>query len=85
MYVVFMLTNLIFNYTVPCCLGGLSEGEGRKKSGKTSMVCRQKRQPGSLALPFADAALTVQTPEPARSSGTALPLLTFNSQAPAEP
>lgn len=57
MYVVFVLTNLIFNYTFSCCLAGLRVGEGRKKSGKTSVVCRQKRQPISLDLLFPDTAL----------------------------
>lgn len=31
MCVVFVLTNLIFNYTFPCCLAGLRVGEDRKK------------------------------------------------------
>lgn len=30
MYVVFVLTNLIFNYTFACCLAGLRVGEGKK-------------------------------------------------------
>ena len=55
MYVVFVLTNLIFNYTFLCCLAGLRVGEGRKKkSGKTSVVFHVKRQPGSVDPPFAD-------------------------------
>lgn len=31
MYVVFAVTNLIFNYTFPCCLAGLRVGEGREE------------------------------------------------------
>lgn len=43
MYVVFVLTNLIFNYTFLCCLAGLRVGEGRKeKSGKTIVVFHEK-------------------------------------------
>ena len=61
MYVVFVLTNLIFNYTFLCCLAGLRVGEGRKKKkkpGKTSVVFHEKRQPGSVDPPFADTAVT---------------------------
>lgn len=58
MYAAFVLTNLIFNYTFPCCLAGLRVGEGRKKSGKTSVVCHQKRQASLSGSPLS------QTPRP---------------------
>lgn len=38
MYVVFVLTNLIFNYTFLCCLAGLRVGEGRKKKNQAKQV-----------------------------------------------
>lgn len=44
MYVVLVLTNLIFNYTFSCCLAGLGVGRERENQTAVCLVIRRDSQ-----------------------------------------